>query len=599
MKTNNEDPNNGQQTTRNFTLFGINSSNRSLIGGCTAVGVITTAAFTYGRMNPKNQERTRKGACVVLGCFAAGCLIYKLTDSLKHYFDCRSEAGKKASIIEAEANAYQKRSEADVTAFIMKRTAIRDIKVDREQATISPIDENQNIADYYRDDYQDWLDGFRQSHEFPKVLPNILRQIIAGCPDGFKEPMILHLLASLGALCFSRVRAIYLDNQKHSPTLHVVVEGVSGSGKQKFDQVRKAVFKPIIERDKEKLALIDRCRYEGKEAHYIIQIAGINMSFPKLIDILADNQGVHFDMFETEINVVSDALRKSNGIGYELLRKAFSGEDVYKNNKSANGSNGIFTANFSYTFTGTPDDVARFIKNEIQGGTANRIGWSGIPRNGAEISKLELPSDKELEAMQKQIDEWRQKYCYTSENGKDVACPESEIDLQYVSEAIEQWLNNQQKMADDELCATRRDNRQRIGTIAFHCGIVLHMLFGTPSARQPEVRKNVLALVIYLANYCMERYLYKFDGSPKSPTPNVPIRSEFVHKETEPNKVIPAEETIQGFPMSIARQMVDDYIPHKFGYNSVLKKYGYPDDEAYRSRMRRTVEQLSTKQVEV
>ena len=96
----------------------------------------------------------------------------------------------------------------------------------------------------------------------------------------------------------------------------------------------------------------------------------------------------------------------------------------------------------------------------------------------------------------------------------------------------------------------------------------------------------------------MERYLYKFDGSPKLPTPNVPIRSEFVHKETEPNKVIPAEETIQGFPMSIARKMVDDYIPGKFGYESLLKKYGYPVNRTFVSRISRTIKQLSTKQVE-
>ena len=49
---------------------------------------------------------------------------------------------------------------------------------------------------------------------------------------------------------------------------------------------------------------------------------------------------------------------------------------------------------------------------------------------------------------------------------------------------------------------------RRIGTIAFRCAMILHALWGFP--QDNETRQKVIALVKYIANYTMERYVYKF-----------------------------------------------------------------------------------------
>jgi hypothetical protein len=68
------------------------------------------------------------------------------------------------------------------------------------------------------------------------------------------------------------------------------------------------------------------------------------------------------------------------------------------------------------------------------------------------------------------------------------------------------------------------------------------MLFGNPPARQADARDNVLALVIYLANYCMERYLYKFNNHKKVSAPNFTAHSELLQEEIKPATELATED---------------------------------------------------------
>ena len=67
--------------------------------------------------------------------------------------------------------------------------------------------------------------------------------------------------------------------------------------------------------------------------------------------------------------------------------------------------------------------------------------------------------------------------------------------------------------------------RNSIACIAFHCAIVLHMMAGNPDATQTEKLNCIKRFTIYIANYCMERYLSKFSKdyniSPQIATNNI------------------------------------------------------------------------------
>lgn len=95
-------------------------------------------------------------------------------------------------------------------------------------------------------------------------------------------------------------------------------------------------------------------------------------------------------------------------------------------------------------------------------------------------------------------------------NGEDIPCEETVIDLDYVNDALKEWLDNQYDLSKQEKNPARADARTRMATIAFHAAIVIAMMYGNPSAREHAKRKAVVDLVIYVANHCMERFLYKF-----------------------------------------------------------------------------------------
>ncbi|MCQ2212275.1 MAG: DUF3987 domain-containing protein [Bacteroidaceae bacterium] len=372
-----------------------------------------------------------------------------------------------------------------------------------------------------------WLDDFHCRHRMP-AMPEFLVPLMQGVPKGYEDAMLLHLLSMFGSMCFSKVRARYLDGKLHAPNLQVVIEGNWGQGKGKFEDVYKALFARIIEADKQKLfeeaAWDEKAERTGAnkdleaKPHQIVLTAGIGITKSKLADVLSDNQGVHFFMFESEILAVVNALKKSYGLTYEHLRKAFENGDVYQNTKSRTSKTGIFPVYFNYTFTGTPADTVKFIGKELEGGTASRICWSVIPENQRYMTRLVLPSYADLETMREQIDEWCRKYVYSRrENAEgvdeDVPADTLQVDLDYINQELATWIDRQWLLFEVEGNAARRDARGRMGAIAFHCAMVLHMLFGCPKPTDRKVRRQVCELSIYLANYCMERFLHKFSES--------------------------------------------------------------------------------------
>ena len=350
-----------------------------------------------------------------------------------------------------------------------------------------------------------WIDCFRAKYPMPDYssIP-FLASVLDGCPDDYKDAMMMSLLPACAALCFSEVRAWYLDNKHHSPSIQVIVEGEQGSGKGSILHLYECIFKRVIDADMEKLSRKDT-------SDTIIQTAGINISQAKFHEVMANNQGVHIYAIESEVATVENVFKKSNGLSFDFLRKAFHNEPIYLNNKAKGTIHGAFPVLFNYTFTGTPKAVGSLINaKEVEGGTASRICFAVIPEVGRITPFVDFPCGSELDDMQDQIDSWRQQYCFQTVDGKDVACQEHVINLDYICDALQDWQIEQYHLFEQHGVKERNTVRMRMATIAFHCAIVLHMLAGEPKPKDIRLRRTVKELAIYIANYCMERYLSKF-----------------------------------------------------------------------------------------
>lgn len=355
----------------------------------------------------------------------------------------------------------------------------------------------------------EWAMAFGKQFAMPDYssIP-FLATLLSCYPKEYRPAMLMHILSMCGALCFSKVRAKYLDGAIHSPSILVIVEGEHGSGKSMFNNLYKRLFEAMTESDNTKIS--------SKRSLCIVQTIGIDTSKAMWFKILSNNQGLHtFDM-ESELQTVINNIGKgTTGLTMDTIRKAFNNEEVFMENASKHSACGRFKVMYNCTYTGTPQAVAKFIHaKEVEGGTASRICFATIPEIGHELPSFKEPDKAKMDKVMADIKDYREKYCYqTDSSNNDVACTETTIDLEYICEALNDWNERQSKLSLSDNIKERTKDRMRIATIAFHCAIVLHMLAGNPGPENIKSRRTVKRITLYIADYCMERYISKFSDS--------------------------------------------------------------------------------------
>ena len=404
-------------------------------------------------------------------------------------------------------NAYARRKGIDFVVGTLQKLRDKELGVKRGTEGEDPEDVDDQTPP---EDEVDFIDDFNSKFKMPSLtrLPFLLGHILACLPKGYFVPMLLHLLSMFGALCFSKVRALYLDGKRHAANIQVVVEGGWGQGKAKLEDLYHILFERVIESDRAKLLEENDESTKKSRPHRIIQTAGIGLTRAKMFDVLADNQNLHIFIFESEIKALVNSLRGTCGITTDHLRKAFENGLVYQNNKLSNSKSGNYPIYLNYTFTGTMGDTGQFIKKELEGGTLSRIAWTSIPEAGKTLENLQMDA-AEVKQFRDKIDDWRKLYCYTTDSkGNDTPCKETDIDLSYLFPALKRFLDEQYDQSVKENNPARRNVRARSACIAFHCAIVLHQLYDQPMTA--EDKQEVINATIYLANYVIERFLFKF-----------------------------------------------------------------------------------------
>ncbi len=437
-----------------------------------------------------------------------------------------------------------------------------------------PVEEPVEEEISSKPERKEWSEWFLDEFGSMPDLPPMLQFVVERSPAGYEVAMTVTLLCAFAALCFSKVRAKYLDGKVHAPNLQVLVEGNWGAGKEKFMTALNALFKRLFDRDKEKFLSTG----EGK----IIQWAGISATESKFIDIMSKNGGVHVLMVSSEVLAAVNNMRKQNGLTAEYYRKAFDNGEVYRGNRSKDAQ-GLFKVFMNYIMTGTPGDTAKFISKELEGGTASRICWIAIPDSGRYLEALVIEDSEELEAIRDQIDLWNKTYCYDHDesSGFDLPAEESIIDLGYVNTALKTWIEDDQwAKANGNIDDPRIGARGRMGAIGHHLAMVIHMLYGCPGPDMVQTRRKVVDLTMYLTNYCMERFLFKFGDIQKVQRElnNQAERVEnttTVDKEAQQSSPQPDEKNYcGGLSKSTVKKMFEMYIPGKVGSGTIAKCFG-------------------------
>ena len=478
------------------------------VGGKIGLGGVS------GRYKGTASTLWKIGGCLVIGIGVIG--IYALPEIKKKLGQVKIDEEKKKNELEndkAREASRLKMEEKDhqCDLDIKKAKEISQVKTDEISRVITIRQDfglmgKKTVGEQTIDKEPalgEWLQWFDTQFPMPgySATPHI-STILNGCPGGFRPAMLLHLLGTYGALCFSNVRAQYMDGRSHSPSLQVVIVGAQGSG--------KSIFKNVYEQDLfHRVVMEDREKARSNKPDQIIQTIGSEISKARLLELIAGNHDVYFYSMETEIDTVRQSFTKGGGLSSDLLRKAFSNESISLDNKhTRNECRGTFLVYFNYTFTGTPKAVRRFFKEEeYEDGTASRVCFCAIPELGHSIPEFDLPEGEELEKMRDQIDKWREQYCFRrTKEGIDIPANEHRTDLSYVFGTLKHWIEKQKEMGGE----TRKEVSLRMATVAFHGAIVLHMLAGEPGEDVPKTRRAICKLTEYLANHCMERFLCQY-----------------------------------------------------------------------------------------
>lgn len=115
------------------------------------------------------------------------------------------------------------------------------------------------------------------------------------------------------------------------------------------------------------------------------------------------------------------------------------------------------------------------------------------------------------------------------------------VDLDYVKKALKVWLSGQYDLYEHDGIKERKEHRNSIAAIAFHYAIVLHMLLVDFNNKKSN-KDKVVEITLYIANYCMERYITKFSSS----------------AAVEPNN-IEAQHTVE-CPAAISKTVIPDEV---------------------------------------
>lgn len=462
---------------------------------------------------------------------------------------------------QADADLYRAKAEVDVwKAEALNRINSTVQENPTTEAAVESPSSNQTKDGSF-------MQSFNRNHKMP-VMPPIIEQVLACCPESSRMPLLLATMSKFGALCFPRVITEGWHGETHYPNIQVVIEGSSGVGKGGISKVYQTLFQRVIAND------VAKGEVDSKEhRQHIFQHVGANMTTARLMQLFRENNGVPIFVFNEEIKDITRSLNKQNGITYDMLRKAFDNSTTDGSSSRGNTNPTPVNVRMNYVFTGTKGDVAEFIKGEVEGGTASRILW-GVIEADNKNEKPDEASSSSLEAFLDDIDRWRAQYCYTTDSdGNDYPCNETRIDLKYVKEELEKWRRKQESNPRLSYSSVRKKVAKRMTSLGLHCAIVLHMLNLCQMGEVDDFcKRSVVDAVLYITEYCMERYIFKF-GEEERAIIKRDIDAERIHSSGGSSTgSVSGKSMDDELTPEIQEKIKSLYIPRQFGHKAVAKE---------------------------
>lgn len=353
-------------------------------------------------------------------------------------------------------------------------------------------------------------------------LPPIFNEWYSIAPNDFKLPTVLVQLPILGALG-SKLRAVYLDGKKHSPTFQVSLEAPQASGKsfmteivnydlalmKEHDQAERLKEREYNDKVKEIKLLNTKVTKKNKEEvlgerpQSIIRYVPPTMSITQLLIRMKNAKGLHLFATAEEIDTVYKAFKKGFSSYSDALRCSFDNAEYGQDFASENSFSGIVPLYYNVLFSGTPKAMRRFYP-DVEDGLVSRVTFVNLPDQfGKPHPVWGKLTNKQRETMDMALLRLNE----ISIQGEEVQ-DEHVMKMDFLCKNLEKWALQQQKLAVRDNDRARDIFCRRSAVVGFRAGMLAFFLWNEENT--PKVRKDVCAFARWVANLMLKQQITRF-----------------------------------------------------------------------------------------
>lgn len=383
-------------------------------------------------------------------------------------------------------------------------------------------------------------------------LPPIFKQWYDAAPDDFKQAAVLCLLPFLGTLG-SRLRAVYMGDEVHSPSFQVTLEAPQAQGKSFIRRIDQRCMGNLKEEDarqrkadrewKEKKADLRDVRKGANKDEFkrlmeekpeaLIRYLNATASTTELLKKMDKAQGLHLFAMSEEIDTVQKAMKRDFSNFSDILRKAFDNAEHGQDYASENSWSGIVKLYYNCLYCGTPKKVRRFYP-DVEDGTVSRVLFVTFPDQSFKPKSSFRPFTESENA---ELDIMLQKLQNISMVDGKVQ-PEHMMKMDFLVAMLTRWCLAQQAYAAQQQDRTRDTFCRRSSVMGFRAGMLAFFLLDETDS--DRTRELVCNFAIWVANSALRQFLSRFDLNMEDRPNTLPYKElydslpdEFGHDEIQ------------------------------------------------------------------
>lgn len=352
-------------------------------------------------------------------------------------------------------------------------------------------------------------------------FPPVFRELAGSAPKDFIVPMVNSLLPILGTLT-SYVRSVYpYDMREHSTSFFSVIYAPPGTGKGFVERFMDLLFSDLklrdfvqSERENVYLRMMIRKGANDKSPdapHVSLRLIPPKNSEAEFLQKQRDNHGYHMFTYAAEMDSWAKGVRAAGGNKDDMVRIAWDNGEYGQQFKSFNTFKGTVKLYWNVLITGTIQQVENYFKN-VENGLVTRCSfcsienqefapapvWKPLTKRGLEVVKrfvsrcdentYEKPCTIDPDDLlgvndddfDKEVD-WRFKF-------KD----KKEIDMSWIMPVIDNFHEEQMKLAALDIDRARDVFRRRVAVRGFRLGMICYCLWENPRNSDLEKCKQFI-----------------------------------------------------------------------------------------------------------